>query len=79
MPGPRARGNFSVTSTGEAVYELPLVSVSGRAGVEPRLALRYDSGAGEGALGVGFSIAGLSAEFIHGLGGRVTGKHTFEF
>ncbi|WP_437303482.1 SpvB/TcaC N-terminal domain-containing protein [Sorangium sp. So ce388] len=54
-------GTFAVTSTGEAVYELPLVSVPGRAGMEPRLALHYDSAAGEGLLGAGFSIAGLSA------------------
>ncbi|KYF61036.1 type IV secretion protein Rhs [Sorangium cellulosum] len=40
---------------------MPLASVPGRAGVEPRLALHYDSGAGEGVLGAGFSIAGLSA------------------
>ncbi|XYH97782.1 RHS repeat-associated core domain-containing protein [Sorangium sp. So ce1128] len=54
-------GTFAVTSTGEAVYELPLVSVPGRAGVAPRLALHYDSAAGEGVLGAGFSVAGLSA------------------
>ncbi|WP_437576987.1 RHS repeat-associated core domain-containing protein [Sorangium sp. So ce887] len=54
-------GTFSITSTGEATYVMPLVSVPGRAGVEPRLALQFDSAAGEGALGAGFSIAGLSA------------------
>ncbi|XXU45450.1 SpvB/TcaC N-terminal domain-containing protein [Sorangium sp. So ce1014] len=54
-------GTFSVTSTGEATYVMPLVSVPGRAGVEPRLALQFDSGGGEGVLGAGFSIAGLSA------------------
>ncbi|XXU32019.1 RHS repeat-associated core domain-containing protein [Sorangium sp. So ce887] len=54
-------GTFSITSTGEATYVMPLVSVPGRAGVEPRLALHYDSAAGEGVLGAGFSIAGLSA------------------
>ncbi|WP_437729520.1 RHS repeat-associated core domain-containing protein [Sorangium sp. So ce861] len=54
-------GTFSVTSSGEAVYVMPLTAVRGRAGVEPRLALHYDSSAGEGVLGAGFSIAGLSA------------------
>ncbi|XXY91410.1 SpvB/TcaC N-terminal domain-containing protein [Sorangium sp. So ce296] len=54
-------GTFSVTSSGEAVYVMPLTAVPGRAGVAPRLALQYDSSAGEGALGAGFSIAGLSA------------------
>ncbi|WP_437727730.1 RHS repeat-associated core domain-containing protein [Sorangium sp. So ce861] len=54
-------GAFSVTSSGEAVYVMPLTAVPGRAGVEPRLALHYDGSAGEGVLGMGFSIAGLSA------------------
>ncbi|WP_437668820.1 RHS repeat-associated core domain-containing protein [Sorangium sp. So ce131] len=54
-------GTFSVTSTGEATYVMSLIAVPGRAGVEPQLALHYDSAAGEGVLGVGFSIAGLPA------------------
>ncbi|XXT19469.1 RHS repeat-associated core domain-containing protein [Sorangium sp. So ce429] len=54
-------GTFSVTSSGDAVYVMPLATIPGRAGVEPRLALRFDGGAGDGVLGVGFSIAGLSA------------------
>jgi len=53
-------GSFSVTSTGEASYVIPLVTVPGRAGMEPRLAVVYD-GAGDGVLGAGFSVAGLSA------------------
>jgi hypothetical protein len=54
-------GSFSVTSTGEATYVLPLASVPGRAGVEPRLSLAYDSSGDDGMLGMGFSLAGLSA------------------
>lgn len=54
-------GAFSVTGTGEASYTMPLVSPPGRAGVEPRLALAYSSADGDGVLGMGFSIAGLSA------------------
>ncbi|AUX38230.1 MULTISPECIES: RHS repeat-associated core domain-containing protein [Sorangium] len=54
-------GTFSVTSSGEALYAMPLTAVPGRAGLEPRLALQFDSSAGEGVLGLGFSIAGLSA------------------
>ncbi|MFT3765275.1 MAG: FG-GAP-like repeat-containing protein [Minicystis sp.] len=56
-----APGAFSVTSTGEATYTIPIVVPPGRAGMEPRLALSYSSAAGEGALGMGFSLAGLSA------------------
>ena len=54
-------GNFSITSTGEATYVLPLITVPGRAGVEPRLALTSTSSTGAGVLGAGFSLAGLSA------------------
>ncbi|WP_437674124.1 FG-GAP-like repeat-containing protein [Sorangium sp. So ce131] len=52
---------LSVASSGEAAVVMPLSAVRGRAGVEPRLALRYDGAAGEGVLGLGFSIAGLSS------------------
>ena len=40
---------------------MPLVTAPGRAGIEPQLSLTYDSSAGDGVLGVGFGIGGLSA------------------
>jgi len=55
------RGAFAVSSTGEATYSLPLLVPPGRAGMQPSLSVRYDSSAGDGPLGKGFSIAGLSA------------------
>ncbi|MEZ4297511.1 MAG: SpvB/TcaC N-terminal domain-containing protein [Polyangiaceae bacterium] len=55
------QGTFSVTPTGEASFLLPISVPSGRAGIEPRMALQYDSAAGDGVLGQGFSITGLSA------------------
>jgi hypothetical protein len=61
VPAGSIPGTFAVTSTGEATYVMPLVTVPGRAGVEPQLAVTYDSAAGDGVLGVGFSLAGLSA------------------
>jgi hypothetical protein len=61
VPAGSIPGTFSITSTGEATYVMPLVTVPGRAGVEPALALTYDSAAGDGVLGAGFSLAGLSA------------------
>ena len=54
-------GAFSVSSTGEAHYTLPLVVPPGRAGMEPTLSLTYDSAAGDGVLGMGFALTGLSA------------------
>ncbi|AUX49121.1 uncharacterized protein SOCE26_106660 [Sorangium cellulosum] len=54
-------GTFSITSTGEAVYTMDLTSPPSRAGVGPRIQLVYRSDGGDGVLGAGFSIAGLSA------------------
>jgi RHS repeat-associated protein len=62
--GPRAAGaipaEFHVTDDGAAQYEIPVVTPPGRAGVEPHLRLVYNSRAGDGALGPGWTIAGLS-------------------
>src|SRR5262249_37446452 len=41
-------GAFSVSSTGEATYTLALVIPPGRAGMQPSLALTYDSSMGDG-------------------------------
>ncbi|WP_437485325.1 RHS repeat-associated core domain-containing protein [Sorangium sp. So ce1014] len=54
-------GTFSITSTGEAVYTMELATVPSRAGMGPRLQLVYRSDGGDGVVGAGFSIAGLSA------------------
>ncbi len=52
---------FSVSSTGEAVYRLTLEVPPGRAGMEPHPSLTYDSGAGNGLVGMGFSLGGFSS------------------
>src|SRR5262245_22695235 len=52
-------GSFSVTSAGDATYSIPLVAIPGRAGMEPRLAVTFD-GSGDGILGQGVSLAGVS-------------------
>ncbi|MCX2185036.1 VCBS repeat-containing protein [Streptomyces sp. SKN60] len=54
-------GSSAVDSSGAYTYTLPLEVPTGRAGVQPRLALRYSSSAGDGLLGMGWSIDGLSA------------------
>jgi RHS repeat-associated protein len=56
-----APGSFSITSTGEASFVMPLVTPPGRAGIEPQIALTYSSSGGDGVLGRGFSITGSSA------------------
>ena len=55
----RTEGAFAVTATGGASYTIPLWTPPGTHGVEPQLALRYDSEAGAGYLGPGWFLGGL--------------------
>jgi RHS repeat-associated protein len=50
---------FAVTDRGSAQYTIPIEVPPGRQ-LEPALALRYTSSTGNGALGVGWSLDGLS-------------------
>lgn len=52
---------FRVDESGAATYSVPLYTVPGTAGVRPQFSLSYSSQAGYGALGRGWSIAGLSS------------------
>ncbi|MDQ3898832.1 MAG: FG-GAP-like repeat-containing protein [Actinomycetota bacterium] len=54
-------GSFSVDSDGGATYTIPLNVPPGTARMAPSLTLAYNSGAGNGMLGTGWSIQGLSA------------------
>ena len=51
---------FEVTPDGTASYAIPIVVPPGRAGIEPRLAVRYDSEGGNDVLGIRFGLDGLS-------------------
>jgi RHS repeat-associated protein len=53
-------GEFSVTHDGAATYTLPLWVPKGRGGLQPELSLSYHSRSGNGPLGVGWSLGGLS-------------------
>ncbi len=54
-------GVYGVTRDGTATYTFPVQAPPGRGGIEPQLALRYDSNAGFGLSGQGWSLDGLSA------------------
>jgi RHS repeat-associated protein len=56
----RTDGEASVAVTGSARYSLPLSLPPGTNGLAPALAITYDSRSGNGLLGVGFHLSGLS-------------------
>ena len=53
-------GTSSISDDGVAHYSIPLWVSPGRAGMQPELALDYDSRAPNGLLGVGWSLSGFS-------------------
>jgi RHS repeat-associated protein len=57
----RTAGQFSVTPTGAATYNMPLWTPPGAREIEPHLALHYMSGGPDGPMGPGWSLTGLSA------------------
>lgn len=54
-------GTFDVDPSGAASYSIPIVVPPGTAGMTPGLSLNYSSRAGNGALGRGWSLGGMSA------------------
>jgi RHS repeat-associated protein len=54
-------GEFAVTASGSASYNIPIEVPPGRNGLQPNLALQYNSQQGNGLLGLGWGLAGLSS------------------
>jgi hypothetical protein len=52
--------SFEVSQTGEAQFSMPIWAPPGTAGMQPELAVSYNSSNGDDLLGMGFSVFGLS-------------------
>src|SRR5690606_33667706 len=57
----RTPGIFDVSDDGAASYSVPIWTPPGPRGMQPSLSLRYSSLSGNGPLGVGWSVTGLSS------------------
>lgn len=60
VPGAIA-GAFAVDARGGATYTVPITVPPGRSGLQPELALTYNSRGGNGIAGMGWSVSGLSS------------------
>lgn len=54
-------GQFNVSATGAATYSIPIAMPPGTAGVIPAIGLGYSSQSGDGFVGYGWSVTGLSS------------------
>ena len=60
-PFGRTVGDFTIPADGSANYSIPIWVPPGVVGLQPSLALNYNSNGGDGLLGVGWNLVGLSA------------------
>ncbi|WP_162903463.1 SpvB/TcaC N-terminal domain-containing protein [Taibaiella koreensis] len=61
LAGPGIDGNFNVSDLGGVNYNVPIQIPAGINGMQPALSLSYSSQNGNGIMGMGWSLAGISA------------------
>jgi len=61
QPNTGAISGEATSEGGAAMYSIPITVPPGRKGVEPKLALTYNSRSGNGIAGLGWSLSGFSA------------------
>jgi len=54
-------GSFRVSESGHATYSIPIAVAAGSGGMSPQISLEYSSEAGNGPVGLGWSLGGQSA------------------
>lgn len=53
-------GSFNVSDAGSATYSIPIIVSPGTSGMQPSISLSYSSSGGNGVMGLGWSMLGIS-------------------